>query len=304
MTVSVNGRRVIFFLVLVLSCVSCGGNDTEAEHDPTVLRIDRIQSEDGIPISYQRKGDGYPVIILVHGWSCNRGYWRRQFDSLAAHYTVVSIDLAGHGRSGRGRERYSMEAFGADVKQVAIKEKLRHIILVGHSMGGAVILEAARAMPDRVMGLIGVDTWHDITANWQTAEVDSFILAMQDDFVAITQPWIRGMFTANANPTLVEWVVHSMSSADPRVAVDAFREYSRYNHVRAFTDLRLPVYLLNADRWPTNLAPIRQRVPTAVMTTMPGLGHFVMLEHPKVFLANMITAINYIKAHFKRAKGL
>ncbi len=300
MSVFPHRLRVLHLLLAVVMFASCGNSEEDAARDPNVLYVGTAEAEDGVPIAYQRKGGGYPSIVLVHGWACDRTYWRKQFDALATRYTVVAIDLAGHGASGNHRKAFSMEAFGADVNAVVKKEDLRAIILTGHSMGGAVVLEAARRMPDRVMGIIGVDTYHDILADGNTAEVDSFITAMRSDFKAATQPWIRSMFTAHANASLVEEIVSDMSSADPAVAVDAFRHYARYNHLPGFREIGVPLYCLNADRWPTNLLPLRQLLPSAAMTSMPGNGHFVMLESPDTFLTNFTTAVNYIKAHVRR----
>ncbi len=287
----------LFLLFIIILLPACGDPEAEAERNPSVLHIDAAESEDGVSIAYQIKGDGYPVIVLVHGWSCDRSYWHKQFDVLAKQYTVVAIDLAGHGASGRNREQFTMQAFGADIKAVAEKEGLRSMILAGHSMGGAAVLEAARQMPNRVIGLIGVDTYHDITATYRTADIDSFITAMRKDFVKTTRPWIRAMFTTSADTSLVRWVVTDMSSAKPEVAVNAFRHYTWYHHIPVFKEVALPVYLLNADLWPTNLPPLRQLSPHAAMTTMPGLGHFVMLENPVLFLTNFTTAVNYIRTH-------
>lgn len=285
----------VFLLVTITT--SCGDSEAEAKRDPTVLHTAMAESEDGVEIAYQIKGGGYPVIVLVHGWSCDRTYWREQFDILAEQYTVVAIDLAGHGESGDEREQFTMQAFGSDIRAVIEKEGLRSLILAGHSMGGAAVLEAARQMPARVLGLIGVDTYHDITASWRNAEVDSFIIAMRRDFKSATRPWIRAMFSESADTSLTARIVEDMSSADPRVAVNAFRQYTWYHHEAGFAEIGRPAYLLNSDHWPTNLAPLRRLLPYAAMTTMPGLGHFVMLEDPDLFMANMTTAINYIRTH-------
>lgn len=285
----------VFLLVFITT--SCGDSEAEAKRDPAVLHTAMAESEDGVEIAYQIKGGGYPVIVLVHGWSCDRTYWREQFDVLAEQYTVVAIDLAGHGESGDEREQFTMQAFGSDIRAVIEKEGLRSLILAGHSMGGAAVLEAARQMPARVLGLIGVDTYHDITASWRSAEVDSFILAMRRDFKGTTRPWIRGMFSESADSSLRARIVEDISSADPRVAVNAFRQYTWYHHEAGFAEIGLPAYLLNSDHWPTNLAPLRRLLPYAAMTTMPGLGHFVMLEDPELFMANLTTAINYIRTH-------
>ena len=72
------------------------------------------------------------------------------------------MDLAGHGNSSFNREEYTMVAFAEDIKAVIEKEQLESVILVGHSMAVGVIAEAAKLMPKRVKGIIGVDTSQNV----------------------------------------------------------------------------------------------------------------------------------------------
>ena len=76
------------------------------------------RSSDGIPLSFEVHGSGTPAPVFVHGWSCDRRYWRGQLAALADRHQVVAVDLAGHGESGGGRQRWTMAAFGDDVAAV------------------------------------------------------------------------------------------------------------------------------------------------------------------------------------------
>jgi pimeloyl-ACP methyl ester carboxylesterase len=74
---------------------------------------------------------------------------------------VVALDLAGYGQSGGGRKDWTMAAFGQDVVSVVEALGLKRVVLIGHSLGGPAVLEAARRMPGRVVGLVLVDSWVD-----------------------------------------------------------------------------------------------------------------------------------------------
>jgi pimeloyl-ACP methyl ester carboxylesterase len=93
---------------------------------------------------------GVAQIVFVHGWACDRSYWRHQMDAFPGK-TVVAVDLAGHGDSGTGRGSWTMPAFGADVVAVMDDLHLDDVVLVGHSMGGDVILEAALVLGNPVL---------------------------------------------------------------------------------------------------------------------------------------------------------
>src|ERR1700730_13941068 len=76
-------------------------------------------SPDGVGIHYETTGKGRPALVLVHCWTCDSSFWQDQVARLAKNHQVVTLDLAGHGRSGRTRKNYTIEAFGQDVKAVA-----------------------------------------------------------------------------------------------------------------------------------------------------------------------------------------
>jgi pimeloyl-ACP methyl ester carboxylesterase len=74
----------------------------------------------------------------------------------------VTLDLAGHGDSGKDRSRWSILGLAQDVVAVADDLRLRRIIFVGHSMGGWISLESARVLRGRVVGVVLVDIVHDV----------------------------------------------------------------------------------------------------------------------------------------------
>ena len=101
-------------------------------------------------IHYDVHGQGDRALVFVHCWSCDtRTYWQNQVDEFAKDFRVVTVDLGGHGQSGMNRKEWTMAAFGADVAAVVNKLDLKNIVLVGHSMGGPVCLEAARRLQGR-----------------------------------------------------------------------------------------------------------------------------------------------------------
>jgi pimeloyl-ACP methyl ester carboxylesterase len=118
-----------------------------------------VPSRDGVPVTYEVHGSGTPALVFGHGWSCDRSYWRGQVGAFAARHRVVAVDLAGHGRSGTGRSAWTMPAFGEDVAAVVAELELGDLVLVGHSMGGDVIVETALDLPGQVVGLVWVDTY-------------------------------------------------------------------------------------------------------------------------------------------------
>src|SRR5438105_10350898 len=103
------------------------------------IRMRFASSVDDTPIAFEEQGQGSPAVVFVHGWACDRTYWRHQVDRFQRRAKVVTLDLAGHGESGADRSEWSIAGFGADVAAVVQALELRDVVLVGHSMGGDVI---------------------------------------------------------------------------------------------------------------------------------------------------------------------
>jgi pimeloyl-ACP methyl ester carboxylesterase len=253
-------------------------------------RVQNIQSmigvalsADGIPLSYEVMGAGAPALVFVHGWSCDRSYWRHQLGHFSRRHEVVALDLAGHGASGAGRATYTMAGFGGDVVAVVEQLGLRQVVLVGHSMGGDVIAEAAPLLGGRVLGLVWADVYNTLDEPLADEEIEQFAAPFRQDFIATTREFVRGMFTPGSDPDLVAWVVADMSSAPPEVAVDALEHKVSNDRAigAALRKVSAPVVAINAGSQPTDIESLRRHGVETVL--MPGVGHFEMLEDPDTF---------------------
>ena len=240
-------------------------------------------SADGNPVHFDVEGDGAPALLFVHGWSCDRTYWSRQMSYFAGRFQVVAMDLAGHGESGANREDWTMPAFGEDVVAVVDRLKLGELVLIGHSMGGDAIVEAALSLRDRVAGLVWVDTYTTLGQPRTREELEEFLDPFRRDFVTAAQDMIRDMFPAGSNAELVEWVTADMAAAPPHVAIDAIEHSLRNDRAIAsrLNELEAPIVAINSDYVPTDIESLRRHGVRAVL--LPGVGHFLMMEDPDTF---------------------
>ena len=246
-----------------------------------------VPSFDGVPIAYQVRGKGNPTLIFVHGWCCDRTYWEAQLPLFSKQHTVVTIDLAGHGESGLERENWTMTAFGRDVVAVAEKLNLNDIILVGHSMGGPVIVEAARLMPSRIIGLVGVDSFSSVGNKYSPAQIKAIMSTTPDNFVEATADKVRHlMFTSLSDPGLIEKIVTDLSSAPHEVGIGAQQAiFNWYTHEceESLQSIQAPVFSVNSSMHPINIEKMQSFLPSYKIVYMDNVGHFVMIEDPETF---------------------
>jgi len=254
-----------------------------------------VKSADGVSIAYRVVGNGQPALVFVHGWSCDQGYWDAQVPHFAQQHQVVTIDLAGHGESGLDRDIWTMAAFGEDVAAVVTELDLDQVVLIGHSMGGSVIIEAARQMPERVVGLVGADTFSNVERTITQEQTDQFLASMRANFVETTCEFVRtSMFTPTSDPALVDRIVADMSAAPPEVGLGAAEGMSKQDQARVFKEVQAPIYCICAEKSPINVEAAKRHALSFKVIFMPVVGHFVMIEDPETFnrlLAEIVTEL-------------
>ena len=257
-----------------------------------------VPSKDGTPISFEIYGSGEPTLVFVHGWSCDARYWRAQLPYFAKNHRVVMLDLAGHGHSGMTRLQYTMKAFGEDVRAVTESTGSRRVILIGHSMGGSVIAEAARIMANRVMGLIGIDTLENIEYPLTREELKKMMAPLVKDFRAGSRQFVDEMISPKTDPKLREWILSDMSAAPPAVALSAMNDmmsqYLTGEAAKIFDEIRVPVITVNGDMWPVNYEANRRHMLSFDAIVLKGADHFLMLNRPEQFNRTLEKAISEI----------
>lgn len=101
----------------------------------------RLVSAGGVDWHVQTLGQG-PVMLLVHGAGASTHSWRRLFPLLAQDFTVVAVDLPGHGLSSRPTDPEGMSLPGMASALGALLENLgiHPLVTVGHSAGAAILV--------------------------------------------------------------------------------------------------------------------------------------------------------------------
>ncbi len=103
-------------------------------------------------LNYQLSGSGKTKLILLHGFMENLSIWDEMEQQLSPEFTLIKIDLPGHGLSGLS-ENHTMEAMAKEVQKVAEHLGLEKFHLLGHSMGGYVSLAFAEEFPELLLSI-------------------------------------------------------------------------------------------------------------------------------------------------------
>jgi pimeloyl-ACP methyl ester carboxylesterase len=293
-------NRVVYTLaVLVAAC-----NQSSSKTAP---KSATISSADGLPISYEARGQGPATLVFIHGWSCDRTYWRYQMDSLQGEYRVIALDLAGSGASGKDRKNWSIANFANDVAAVVKAEDAKNVVLVGHSLGGPVALEAGLQLPDRVIGVIGVEAFYD---GWADPGFGKAVDQLRPNFAPATRAFIRkAMFLPSSRAALADSIADDMAAAPPEIAlpsIDSLFTWSRDRQAGAAAKLRAPAGLImvaGGRAATTKFQQAREGRPSLGVEEVPGTGHFIMLEVPGEFNARLRKMLSQLQKRTTETRG-
>jgi pimeloyl-ACP methyl ester carboxylesterase len=263
---------LLSFLTLVVSFGSYDSN------------VGVVAAADGVPIHYSVQGKGEPTLVFIHCGGCDRHVWDNQVSVFAKNQRVVTIDLPGHGESGQGRKNWSIESFADDVNTVITKLKLKRVILVCSSMGGPIVLEATRRMPQRVVAIVPVDVLHNVEYKVPQEQLDAVFKQLRADYKGAMTGFLNQMLFSPSTPAAVKTrITTEVTSRPPELAIAILEGILAYDSVPALKEVKVPIHAINADMNPTNLEINRKYAPQFEVVIIKGSGHYPMLEDPTHF---------------------
>jgi sigma-B regulation protein RsbQ len=249
-----------------------------------LLLAEVISGSDGVPIKYNVQGNGDTALVFIHCWSCDSSLWENQVTAFSKNHRVVTIDLPGHGESGKDRKEWSIRGYGGDVKTVVEKLGLKRVVLIGSSMGAMVALEAALQLPDRVVGVVFVDMLHQADQRPPADAVEATLKQMKSDYKGVTTNFMaQNLFTLNTPPAVKERLISQATSAQPEIAIPILGVTLKYDPIPAIQKIKAPIRAINSDLMPTNFEINRKYAPQFDAVIMKGVGHYPMLENPARF---------------------
>jgi len=245
-------------------------------------------------VHFIRAGRGAPPIFFVHGFACSHEDWVLQIKELEKNHEIVACDLRGHGQTPGRPQECSIEHYGGDVAALVNNLELRDVVLVGHSMGCRVVVEAARLVPKRVSRVVLVDGSRIATGDPDAAEAAARA-AIGSDYATFAGNLFRQMFfkpSAQAD-AIVARAVKSSASFGPELWPRMAR-WDAGQADAAFAALRVPVLAIQSTTRNAHLqrSPLKagetspwldflKKFPNMRTEIVPDTGHFTMLERPK-----------------------
>jgi pimeloyl-ACP methyl ester carboxylesterase len=280
------------YILLVLQ-FSCSNKPKDSNTGDNPIKI----SDQGVNIAYSDTGKGDTTLLFVHGWGINRSYWSNQVNYFAKKYRVVTIDLPGFGESGKNRTVWNTEVYGRDVDTVISQLHLKNVILIGHSMAGDIVLQAAVNAPDKVIGLVGVDNFKNvghIETPQEKKEYAAAINEMKHHFKQFATQWFnQNLFYKTTADFIKTGILNDITKADSVIATASI-EYDSFDETKKLIASKKKLYLINSDYTPTDTTGLKANHIPYQLFYIHATGHFPMVEKPQEFnttLSNVLAKL-------------
>jgi pimeloyl-ACP methyl ester carboxylesterase len=243
-------------------------------------------------LSVSDGGQGEPAVLFVHGLGSDLEAWRPELDRLRATRRAVAYDQRGHGASEKARDGvYTLDALADDLDRVVKTLGLRRVVLVGHSMSGAVITTWAGAHPEQVAALI----YADAVGDFQAAPPAALQEVLKGDAAFVADPASRRrmygeMLGTAARPATRAAVIATVDLLDPPAFPALRRGLFEFKVGDRLKDLKAPITAIEADGPPFPYAASKT-IPGARRIGIAGVSHWLMLDDPAAFARAMDEAL-------------
>lgn len=261
----------------------------------------------GINIHYQQKGSG-PDVVLIHGiTSCLAQWYVEIMPALARDYRVTTYDLRGHGLTEITETGYTSEEMAGDLLALMDHLDIQKPVLVGHSFGGSIGLNLALTHPERVRGVVALDTGlaclrylrviHD-WPGWEMygSQLSQFGITLERFLEVDRNQDVTDFIKQSLTIPLQAGFRKGQSPLSPRLLklLDGtkmgyeFREIGRLTE-EALMEIDTPVLALYGGISPYEKMAERlsQRLPRCHYELLENSGHFYAIEEPELVISRI-----------------
>jgi non-heme chloroperoxidase len=269
-------------------------------------KVKMVKSSDGVLIATARwgKADGTPI-VFVHGWSQAGASWKLHVNGpLAAKYNLITLDLRGHGASGKPADlgAYTKPGIGGnDLRDVIAAYGLKKPVLVGWSYGTEIVREYLADHGDKnVRGVVlvsGPASPKDFGKGLLSV-VPGMLSPNMAVNVTATMQFMRNASATPLAPKAYSEAV-GLNMATAIVARLGVLKRTKPPAVSALAKLKVPALIIHgkADNiiLVSGAAGLAKVIPNATVKTYDGVGHLPFIEAQKRFDSDIATFVSKLK---------
>jgi non-heme chloroperoxidase len=262
---------------------------------------DYLETRDGAKLYYEDHGSGQPI-LLVHGWMCSSKFWQKNVPVLASKFRVVVFDFRGHGNSSKVLTGHTIRQYACDVREIIEQLGLQEVVLLGWSMGAAVVLSYYEQYRSdarlKALGVIDATPFPFSPAAWNSHALRDYnyngLNAALADCTAeprkFAVAFTARMFKQRPAEADMDWVVAEMMKTPTWIAEAVYSDFVMSDHAKSLPAIKVPVivFAANSGVFVNGIGmgkAIAAQVPHGTFIPFEDAGHMLFYERPQSFNA-------------------
>jgi pimeloyl-ACP methyl ester carboxylesterase len=239
-------------------------------------------------IYYDVQGAGFPL-VLIRGLGSNADHWYAQTPALSSHFSVVSFDNRGIGRSQKTDGPYTISMMAEDTVALMDAIGISRAHVLGLSMGGMIAQRVALAYPQKVGGLVLACTHcggdHAVRPPEEIAKI--FVEYILTGSQEAAQRAARCIFTEETlknRPEVIQQYQEVSQRFPPESAavIAQWKAVQGHNTWTELPNIKSPTLVLSGSEDilvpPENATTLAERIPDARLKVIEGGGHQFLVE--------------------------
>jgi len=224
----------------------------------------------------RRYSESLPAVVLIHAAGGSHLDWPPQLRRIPGAM-VYAIDLPGHGRS-TGECRPSIDSYASDLHDFIKNLGLENVVLVGHSMGGAIVQTIAIQHPAILRGQVLISTGARLRVR------EEFRVGITVNFESTVELLTRYLWAEETPEALKRFSQETLLAKNPEVIQSDYEACHRFDSMDRLAEITLPTLVICGTQ--DQMTPLKysrylsQNIPGARLEIIDGGGHMVTLERP------------------------
>ncbi|MEU0565244.1 alpha/beta hydrolase [Nonomuraea sp. NPDC005983] len=256
-----------------------------------------LELPDGVPMYYEDHGSG-PAVLLIHGWTMNSTFWQQNVGTLAEANRVITVDLRGHGLSGKTDDGHTLAQYARDVRTLLTHLQVTDVCLVGWSMGTAVILSYVQqfgcdlvrsaVFVDQSPRFLDADDWEfPLLGGYSTTDLAVFTQGVRYARPSVVKPFIAACFAETPPDEVIDAVYAETTKMSTSAALSIWYDMAYADLRPVLPSVSVPTLLMYGARskiFPGKLDDwLAEQLPQAQVARFDNSGHAPFSEEPDRF---------------------
>ncbi len=237
-------------------------------------------------LSYERRGDGRPIVLL-HGWCLNGRLWTYLAEALEPDFDVIVPDQAGFGRSSDLGGPYDLAGYADDVLGLLDELECQNAVLVGFAFGAAVAMAAAASNSSRIGAIVSIGV-----PSAAHSPYDRMPKAMRRDWPEFARRSGRAICKGEHSEATYGWLERMFGATPLPVAIETVGLLGRFEPASIAGDVAVPALFLHGeldDVVPLEIsATCADLAPQGQVRVIEDSGHLVLIDQPQRLQEHLI----------------